>query len=185
MTKTLDMREDNTTTLTRIHAGHPGWAVRQIAGHAWEAVTRPTATSLHVIVSSTLVNLEQVLDQLQTTPPGARAESGDELQAAVDQVLVERYRGEISPPEAFRRIEALHARHGVRLAEARSAPAQVPRNSQDHQTVQTPQSDTERNDASGRSAGSAQPARRRKRDGATISFSPAARVHRPGLTQAP
>jgi hypothetical protein len=129
------MREDNTSTLTRIHAAHPSWDVRQIAGRAWEAITRPTDTALHVIVSPTLQILEQALDETETSPPGARADLGDELQAAVDDVLILRYRAEISPPEAVRRIEALHAVHDALLAAARTTPGQAPRNPQSRHTA--------------------------------------------------
>jgi hypothetical protein len=114
------MREDHITAMTRIRAAHPAWTVRQIAGGSWEAISRPTPTSLHVIVCSTLEILEEALDQTETSPPGARADLGDELQAAVDDVLILRYRGEISPPVAVRRIEALHAVHDARLAAARN-----------------------------------------------------------------
>ena len=55
--------------LARIEANHPGWKIgRTESGLAFEAVNRPSAYMLHVIIGTSLAELERRLDAVD--PPG-------------------------------------------------------------------------------------------------------------------
>jgi hypothetical protein len=55
--------------LERIARNHPAWEVaRTASGLCYEAVTHPTASSLHAIVATSLRELEARLDAIE--PPG-------------------------------------------------------------------------------------------------------------------
>ena len=54
--------------LARIETKHPGWTVgRTESGLAFEAVNRPDSHTLHVIIGTSLTELEHRLDQVD--PP--------------------------------------------------------------------------------------------------------------------
>lgn len=101
------MPELSLTTLARIRAGHPAYEIFWTGTH-WEALARPTATSVHVLAARTLPRLEAELDASAELPPAVRVARAETLTSAVDAILAQRYAGRISAPEAFRRIEAAH-----------------------------------------------------------------------------
>jgi hypothetical protein len=76
--------------MARIRAAHPGYEICW-AGTHWEALARPTATSVHVLAAQTLPRLEAQLDALAELPPAVRVARADAVTAAVDAILAQRY----------------------------------------------------------------------------------------------
>jgi hypothetical protein len=63
-----------TPEITAIESRHPGWTIgRTESGLCWEAVSRPSQRSIHVVVSLSLAELAERLDAIETPQGAGRA----------------------------------------------------------------------------------------------------------------
>jgi hypothetical protein len=60
--------------ITAIELRHPGWTIgRTESGLCWEAVSRPSQRSMHVVVSVSLAELAARLDAIEIPEQGSQS----------------------------------------------------------------------------------------------------------------